>query len=117
MRVGGRITVEADGIRIVAKGNFTVQTSTPKRTGIANASHVHGHYKEEHTIGYIEGEATDTMDTDTQKIFNMTGATVSLQAANGKTYMITGGYYAGDPQITTEEGTFKFRFEGNCTQV
>lgn len=109
-RVGGTIRVKVDSQHLYAKGNFTFSLGTPKREAVMGADGFHG-YKETPQVAYVEGEITETINTDLETLFNVTNATVELSLANGKDYVWTGAYYAGDGTAETEEGNAKFRME------
>jgi hypothetical protein len=110
-RRGGLIQVQADGVIYDAKGNYTYNLGRPQREAIMGADTVHG-YKETPQVPFIEGEITDRGDLDLAKLVSMTGATVTIQLANGKVIALRDAWYAGEGTGNTEEGNIPFRFEG-----
>jgi hypothetical protein len=111
-RIGGIITFKVDGIQLAAKGNFTYNLGGYKREGIIGSDgNVHG-YKETRLIPFIEGEITDTYDTQITTIIALTNSTVTLDLANGKSIVLRSAYYAHEGTGNTDEGNFPVRFEG-----
>jgi hypothetical protein len=110
-RVGGTIYFKVDGAQYKAKGGFSYNLGQPKREGVVGADGVHG-YKESPQIPYVEGEITDSADLDVQAFLNLTGVTVTLELANGKTILVRDAWYAGEGKTQTDEGNIEVRFEG-----
>ncbi len=116
-RVGGIISLQVDGVIFNAKGNFTFNFGAPKRKPVMGSDNrLHG-FTEEPQVGFIEGEITDDGSVDLTAFINATGATVTLQLANGKLAVLTDAYYAGEGTGNTEEGNFPVRFEGNGEEI
>lgn len=110
-RIGGAISFKVDGIQYLAKGNFTYSIGAPKRESVVGADGVHG-YKEAATVPYVEGEITDTIDVSLDKLANSTNITVILDLANGKSFVLSKAFYAGELKASTDEGNISVRFEG-----
>ena len=110
-RIGGTISFKIDGSQFPAKGNFTYNLGRPKREAVIGADGIHG-YKEVPQVAYIEGEITDTFDTDVSGILELTDSTILLELANGKSVVLRGAYFAGEGNLETEEGKLAIRFEG-----
>ncbi|MDR1308523.1 MAG: phage tail tube protein [Deltaproteobacteria bacterium] len=106
----GTIWVQVDGQKIEAKGEFTIQPGQPKREAIVGVDGIHGH-KETPQVPYVEGATTDRKDFDTVAFRNITGATVTVRLANGKTWVYSEAWYASEGTMTTGEGEIGFRFE------
>lgn len=116
-RRGGTISLQINGVRYDAKGNFTYNLGVAKREAIVGADGVHG-YKEMPQVPFIEGEITDRQDLDVRTLAQTTNATVTLSLANGKTAVLREGWYAGEGTVNTEEGNIATRFEGmSCEEV
>lgn len=109
-RIGGIIFVAVNGVRIKAKGSWTYNLGVPKRDGVVGSDEVHG-FKEMPQLPYIEGAATDTDEQDLEALFQTRDATVTLELANGKVCVWEDAYYAGEGNVTTEEGEIAMRFE------
>lgn len=110
-RVGGLISVEANGTTLRAKGNWTIFGLADKREGVYGADTFHG-YKEMPQARGVEGTITDSADLNLTEFFNITNGTVRVQLANGKSYSVFEAFYVGDAGLETEEGEVKVRFEG-----
>lgn len=110
-RVGGIIFIKADGEAYQAKGSWTYNLGVAKREGIAGADGVHG-YKEMPRVPFIEGTITDKDTLDTKALQSLVDVTVTLELANGKIIALKDAWWAGEGDVTTEEGEIAARFEG-----
>src|SRR5262245_48674006 len=102
-RRAGLIQLQINGEVHDAKGDFTYSPGTPKRTGIIGSDRPHG-FSETPQIPYIEGKITDRGTLDLRALFSLEGATVTISLANGKAFVLSDAYYAGDATATTNEG-------------
>jgi len=109
-RRAGRIWLKVNSRMIEAKGTFTINPGQDVRAAIIGADGVHG-YKETPQVASIEGAMTDHPDLNVAEFVNITGATVTLELNNGKTWVLEDAWYAGEGNITTEEGEIAVRFE------
>ncbi len=110
-RVGGIIFIKVDGVQQRAKGSWTYNLGLGKKEGIVGADGVHG-YKEMPQVPFIEGAITDSGDISSQDIMNVKDATITIDLANGKTVVLKDAWFAGEGNVTTEEGEIESRFEG-----
>lgn len=109
-RRGGIIELKVGSDLYECKGNFTANLGAPKREGIVGSSGVTG-YKETPQVAFIEGACTDRGGLSIQRLVNITDATVYLKLATGKLVTLSRAWYAGDGNITTDEGEVNIRFE------
>ena len=110
-RRGGIISLKVDGQQLDAKGNFTYSGGEPVREGLAGSDGVHG-FKETVRVPFIEGEITDRADLDVSALKKTENATVTIQLANGKVFVLRNAWFAGESTGNTEEGNLNVRFEG-----
>lgn len=110
-RRGGIIQLQVAGELQDAKGDFTVNIGRPKREAIIGADTVHG-YKEVPQVAFIDGEITDRGTLDLEKLVTVVDATVTLETATGKVYVLRNAWYAGEGTLNTGEGNIPVRFEG-----
>ena len=110
-RVSGLIYFKADGQQYKAKGNFTYNLGLPKRESVIGADGFHG-YKETPKAPFIEGEITDEASLDLAAFQNIVDATITLELANGKVFVLRNGFYAADGDAQTEDANVQVRFEG-----
>jgi hypothetical protein len=110
-RVGGVLLFKLDGQVYLAKGNFEYDIGAPKRDAVVGADSVHG-FKEMPKVPFISGAITDTDETDLEALLNFRDGTATLELANGKVIVIREAYYAGDGNVSTEEGEIPLRIEG-----
>lgn len=111
-RIGGIIFVKVNGEVLKAKGSFTYSLGKPQREAVMDAGGGVAGYKETPQVPFIEGAATDSDQLDLGSLVQTKNATVTLECANGKTIVLRKAYYAGEGQVTTEEGEIQIRFEG-----
>lgn len=114
--VGGTLYASINGNRIRAKGNFTYNLGLPKREPVIGADGVHG-YKEVQQTAMIEGSTTDRGDLNLEELLTAEGVTFTLDLANGKTIALYDAWFAGDGNVTTEEGEVPLKFEGLRAEV
>lgn len=110
-RIGGVLFLKVNGVQYQAKGNFTYNLGINKKEGVAGIDGVHG-YKETPVVPFIEGAMTDYSDLDLAAFQKAYDAQVTLEVANGKTITLGQAWYAGEGNVTTEEGEIAVRFEG-----
>jgi hypothetical protein len=110
-RVAGIVFVKVDGAQLKIKANVNCNRGDEKREGIVGHDGVHG-YKSLPQIPYIEGEQTDSKDLDLKKYMAIDGATVTVQFANGKTFVLRQAWNASEGTVGSEEANISFRFEG-----
>ncbi len=115
-RRGGLISVQTNGEVQDAKGSWSYNLGRAKREPIIGADRPHG-YTEKPQVGFIEGVITDRGTLDLEKLVTLSGATVTLEAANGKVICLRDAYYAGEGTVTTEEGEIAVRFEGYAEEI
>ena len=111
MRIGGKIFVKANGQQYRAKGSWTYNLGADKREGVVGSDAVHG-YKETPQIPFIEGSITDSKDLSMEALLATKDATITLELANGKIISLSDAWFAGDGNVSTEEGELEARFEG-----
>ncbi len=110
-RRAGVLYVKVNGVQYDAKGEFTYNPGPPKRKAIVGPDQVHG-FSELPQVPFIEGAITDASDLDVKAFQNIDDATVTLNLANGKTFVLREAWYCADGDVTTEEAEIQLRFEG-----
>lgn len=115
-RTAGLIQVQINGEIFSAKGNFTFNLGRPLNEGIVGSDGMHG-FKSTPQPGFIEGEFTDRGGLDLEALVALTGASVTITQGNGKLFILSDAYYAGEGTGNTEEANVAVRFEGNAQEV
>lgn len=110
-RQGGKIEVKANGDLLSAKGSFTYNLGTRKKTAIVGTGSIPG-YKDETMVPFIEGAITDNLNLDLKALQQINDASITLVLANGKVIALRNAWYAADGDGDTEEGEIQLRFEG-----
>ena len=109
-RRGGIIQLQLNGEVQDAKGEFSYDIGSPKRTTINGSDGVHG-FTEEPKPAYIEGEITDRLTLDLRQLTTGEDVTVTLRLGPGKTFMLKDAWFVGDGIVQTKEGNIKVRWE------
>eukprot|EP01037_Dinobryon_pediforme_P017837 gene17837-18065_t len=102
--------LQVDGTQYPLRGSLTVMPSQTVRSGIAGQDRVHG-YSENPIVPYIEGDFSLTNDWAVEDIMGITNSTVQAELANGRVYVLSGAWQAGDMELNTKDGQAKIRFE------
>ena len=110
-RIAGVAYVKYDGRQLPIKGSWKVGFNKLKREGIAGQDRVHG-YKEAPDVPFLEGDVSTTQEVSVPGLLAITDATVTLEAANGKVYVLRNAWTANSYEIETEDGKIGVRFEG-----
>lgn len=111
-RVGGILFLKVNGVQFKAKStSWTLNYGSNKKEMVVGVDGVHG-YKELPVVPFLEGMITDDSNLDVKALIGLSDVTGTLELANGKVYVIRNAVFAGDTDITTEEGEIPFRLEG-----
>jgi len=110
-RVGGILFLKVDGEQFQAKGAFTYNLGAPKRTAVVGVDAVHG-FSEVPQVPMIEGAVTDSDELNLSSLINVRDATVTIELANGKIIALREAFFAGEGEVSSEEGEISVRFEG-----
>lgn len=110
-RIAGVAYVKYDGRQLPIRGSWKVNFAKLKREGISGQDRVHG-YKEMPSVPSIEGEVSSTAEVSLPALLAITDATVTLEAANGKVYVLRNAWTAEDYTLETEDGKISVKFEG-----
>lgn len=111
VKVAGTAFIKVDGVQYALQGNATVKFSTSNREVMVGADGVHG-YKETPTAPSIEMTLTRTPDCSLATLSRMTDSTVTLEAADGKVYVLNEAFQSGDLDYAATEGTVGVTFVG-----
>lgn len=111
-RIAGTLALQINGEVYNAVGNFTYNGGAPKREMLVGPDRIHG-YSEKPQVPFIEGEIRDTGELSLETITNITGATATLNLANGKTFLLKDAVYTADGNAQTEEANIQLRLEGS----
>ena len=110
-RIGGIVILTADGQVLDAKGSWTWNLGQPLRTPVDGADRPHG-FTEVPQTSRLEGVITYTEDLDVKALLNLKNATISMGLGNNKTFILSGAYFGGEGDVTTEEGEIAAMFYG-----
>ncbi len=113
----GKITLKTDGGVLDAKGSFTYNLGRDKLTAVVGADRVHGAYSQPQ-VPFIEGIITDGASVDLNAVLTARDITVTLDLDNGKTIVLRQAWFAGEGNVTTEQGEIAVRWEGiSATEI
>lgn len=106
-KVAGTVYVKVDGVQLTVTGGVECPLMDVKRETVAP-----GFYKEEDLAPFVKLSAIDDPDLSIKNITNSTTATVTAELANGRVYVLSGGYLVGEP-TTKDDGTIDFEWNGD----
>ena len=109
--IGGTAYLKIDGDQKTLAGSWSVSPTATTKTGIVGLSGFAG-YTEAHRVPFMEGSLIDTGSLSLKTLEGLTDATITLELANGKTYVGYGMFLAGEPSHNMENGEVSVRFEG-----
>lgn len=109
---GGLLAVKVDGVAYSGVGNFTFNIGVAVRAALIGSSGVNG-YSETPQAAFIAGEFRDGEDVDLEALVGTTDATVTLELANGKTFVLANAWFEGDGTGNSQEGNFAVRFSSD----
>ena len=110
-RVGGIIQLQLNGEIYSAKGAFSYNIGYDKRDVVLGSDGTHG-FKEEPQAAKIEGAITDSDELDLKSLLAFRDGTATLQLANGKVIVLRECWFAGEGDVSTEEGEIGVLFQG-----
>lgn len=109
--VAGVCYVKIDGTQYALRAALKVNLTMFMREGVAGQDGIHG-FKETPMIPSIEAEFTDLGNLSVKALLAISNATVTAELANGKTYILSEAWYAGEASIETTDGKIPAKFEG-----
>jgi hypothetical protein len=116
-RIAGVCYLKVDGAQYALRGNLSVAPARTVRTGVAGQDGVHG-FTEAPTVPYIEGDISDLGSLSLQRLHAVNEATVTVELANGKVYLLRQAWFAGELVLNAADGTVPIRFEGmSCEEI
>lgn len=110
-RIGGVLSLRVDGTQYEARGNFQVNPSTVKRTGIAGQDFVHG-FIEEPIVPFIKGDVSIGNQLSVQQLEGIVNSTVQVNLANGNAYVLSQAWVTSAFVIDAHDGKVEVTFEG-----
>jgi hypothetical protein len=110
-KIGGVAFFKIDGVQYSYRGSATIDPALVNRKSVVNMD---GdiNYTEEPKAGKIELELTTVPGFDAGALNSITNSTITFEAGNGTTYIITAGFQTGETPVTTDDGKCKVVFEG-----
>ena len=109
-KFGGIIELQVNGVQYLCKGSFTAQLGNPKREDVIGSSPDGSGFKETNQLASIEGEITDQPTFSISVLQRLTGQTVIMRMANGKSIVLDDAWFSGDGTVQTEEGNIAVKF-------
>ncbi|HEV7286021.1 MAG TPA: phage tail tube protein [Kaistia sp.] len=110
-RIAGVCYLKVDGAQYALRGGLTVSIDSVEREGVAGMDGVHG-YIERPRVPFITADLTDTAGLSLDALQRITAATVTVELANGKVYLLREAWTAEAREINAVDGTVSVRFEG-----
>jgi hypothetical protein len=116
-RIAGVASWNVGARTLAVKGNLNIGLSTVERAGIAGQDTVHG-YSENPVVPFIEGDVSLQPGTSVSDVLAVTDETITVQAADKRTFTLKEAWQAGRVEVSTKEGQYRLRFEGtSCREI
>lgn len=110
--VGGTHKLYINGVQQNLKGDPTYDVGGVKRTTIMGVDgRKHGD-KVEVVMSKVTCTITNTSSLDIVELRQLKNATIKLEEPNGKTFVIMGAVFSGDPSTSGAEGEISCEFSG-----
>jgi hypothetical protein len=110
-RIAGTSTLTVDGRAYRIGDAIKVSIDAFEREGVVGLSGVGG-YIERNRVPFIEATVLTDGDFSTEELNAITDATVKVDLANGKSYVLRNAWSAMPAEIDAAAGTCPVRFEG-----
>lgn len=109
-RIAGVCYVKADGKSFTLGGKCNVSPSKVEREAVVGLSGPAG-YKETPRAPFVEIEVLSSPDHRVEEIDALTDATVTVELANGQTFVFRNAWTKGAIEVDAAEGKFDVRFD------
>lgn len=109
--VAGVAYVKVDGRQFNLEGSLKVMPSRIKRTGLVGLSGPLPAFKQEWQHAAIEGAFFADRGVTFQDLENVTNATVQIELADGRAFVMRNAWSTAGFEIDAAAGTFTLRFE------
>jgi hypothetical protein len=96
-----------------ADGNFDITYLAGVKREFQKASNGTSTYSEMPEFDKVSGSVTTNPGFDPEPLVLATNVSITIQLANGTTFVLSRAGYTGDGKISTKEGTFDFEFSGD----
>ncbi|CAG4906088.1 phage tail tube protein [Paraburkholderia saeva] len=106
-KVAGTCYVKVAGVQLEITGGVECPLTDKERETIKP-----GFYSEKDKTPYVKVDALFTDDFPIDTIMSGTNMTVTAELNNGRTYVLSGAYIAGDAATTGDDGKASLNFEG-----
>ncbi|PTT31895.1 MULTISPECIES: phage tail tube protein [unclassified Pseudomonas] len=106
-KVAGTVYVKVDGEQLTITGGAEAPLMDVKRETVWP-----GFFKEEKLAPYIKMTALMPQGFPIKKLTKGYDQTVTCEFANGKVYVLSGGYLVDEPAAKGEDGTVELQFDG-----
>lgn len=112
----GTAIFRINGTQTQVRGSVTIMPLTQEATAGRN---VDGslYFTVKPVPSYIELEAQDTGGTSLQSFEGFVDEYITVELFNGKVYGLSNAVFTGGLTLNAMEGTYKARFDGDCTEL
>lgn len=110
-RIAGVCYIKVDGQQYDLRGNLIVSISPTERSGVAGMDGVHG-FIETPRVPFIAGNFSDTNELSINDLDAIENATITVELANGKAYILREAWTKSAHEIDGTQGQIAVRFEG-----
>lgn len=107
-KIAGIAYVKVDGVQLTISGGAEAPLMDKKRETVFP-----GFYKEEELPPTLKMTALYTPDFPLKTLTQGTDMTITCEFSNGKVYVLSGAYLAGEPSLKGDDGTLELQFDGS----
>ena len=105
LKIGGTAYIDVDGTQYRLGGTVTVSPDTVEREGVVGLTGP-GQYIERPRIPFVEVEVLSRPEVSLATIQAITDATITIELANGNSYIFEGAYATDARELDASAGTF-----------
>lgn len=110
-KIAGTAFFKVDGVQYALQGNAQVNFSKVNREAMVGADGVHG-YRETPMAPSIAITLTRTPEVSLATLARVTDSTITLDASDGKVYVLTEAFQSGELSYAVLDGTLPVTFTG-----
>ena len=115
--IAGTAFIKVDSKQYSLGGSFSISPATRTREGVAGLSGTVG-WTESPRVPFAEGDGLTPEGFSAKELEGIRNATVTIELVNGRTYVLTEAWQAGEITIDAAAGTVSLRFEGmDCVEM
>lgn len=110
-KVGGTCYVSVEGAQLSVSGSVEVPLAKVTRESFRHSTGTG--FTEKEITPYVKVEVVDDGSLDLDTLRNNTDMTITAELANGRVYVLSGGYLVSEAALKGDEGKVELEFHGD----